>query len=97
MHEVMYMVALPEGVEAPEPAQCTFLDIDDDYTLAAEIGSNLAKIFNQDYVNHRQVQRGLHVHPKGETIFASYQETKIRHFHQTLNKWLENETAPKSK
>ena len=96
LHEVMYMMPLPEGVEAPEPAQCTFLDIDDDYTLAAEIGSSLAKIFNQDYINHRQVQRGLHVHPKGETIFASYQETKIRHFHQTLNKWLENETAPKS-
>lgn len=47
-------------------------------------------------LNHRQVQRGLHVHPKGETIFASYQETKIRHFHQTLNKWLESDTAPKS-
>ncbi|MBT5155249.1 MAG: hypothetical protein HOM44_14265, partial [Gammaproteobacteria bacterium] len=46
---------------------------------------------------HRMVQKGLHSHPKGETIFASYQETKIRHFHDTLNRWLESEEAPKSK
>ncbi|MDA0979422.1 MAG: hypothetical protein O3B72_12750, partial [Proteobacteria bacterium] len=96
-HEVMYMIALPEGVEAPEPAQMKFLDIDDDYTLVPEIGSNLAKIFNQDYVNHRMVQKGLHTHPKGEVIFASYQETKIRHFHDTLNKWLASEESPRSK
>ncbi len=97
LHEVMYMIPLPEGAEMPEPAKCTFLDLDDDYTIAAEIGSNLAKIFNQDFVNHRMVQKGLHSHPKGETIFASYQETKIRHFHDTLNKWLESEQAPKSR
>lgn len=96
LHEVMYMIPLPEGVPMPESAKLTFLDIDDDYTEAAEIGSNLAKIFNQDYVNHRMVQKGLHSHPRGETIFASYQESKIRHFHETLNKWLASETAPRS-
>ena len=97
LHEVMYMMPLPEGATAPEPPKVTFLDLDDDYCEAAEIGSNLAKIFNQDMVNHRMVQKGLHSHPKGETIFASYQETKIRHFHDTLNKWLASETAPRSR
>ena len=96
LHEVMYLIPLPDGAPMPEPAKCTFLDIDDDYTLATDIGSNLAKIFNQDYVNHRMVQKGLHSHPKGETIFASYQESKIRHFHDTLNLWLDSEEAPKS-
>ncbi len=96
LHEVMYMIALPEGVPQPEPAKCTFLEMDDDYTLAAEIGSSLAKIFNQDGVNHRQVQKGLHYVPTGETVYASYQETKIRHFHATLDKWLTSEAAPKS-
>ncbi|MGV0036603.1 MAG: hypothetical protein ACNYPE_17235 [Candidatus Azotimanducaceae bacterium WSBS_2022_MAG_OTU7] len=43
------------------------------------------------------VAKGLRSHPKGETIFASYQESKIRHFHDTLNRWLESEEAPKSK
>ena len=96
LHEVMYMIPVPEGQEMPAPAQCTYLDIDDDYTLAPEFGSSLLKIFNQDGVNHAAVQKGLHSHPKGETIYASYQETKIRHFHAKLNEWLDSEVPPRS-
>jgi hypothetical protein len=43
------------------------------------------------------VQKGIKSHPKGETIFASVQESKVRHFDDTLNNWLESEQAPKSK
>ncbi len=97
LHEVMYMAALPDGRPRPAPAKCTFLELDDDYTLATEFGSYLTKIFNQDGLNHAAVQKGLHNHPKGEVIFASYQESKIRHFHETLNTWLGSDTSPKSK
>ena len=97
LHEVTYMIPLPEGAERPAPAKCHFLDLEDDYTLVPEIGSNLAKIFNQDFLNHRAIQQSLRSNPKGEMIFASYQETKIRHFHDTLDKWLESEEAPKSR
>ncbi len=97
LHEVMFMIALPEGAPRPAPAKCTYLGPDDDYTLAPEIGTNLAKIFNQDALNHAMVQKGLHSHPKGRTIYASYQESKIRHFHETLNRWLSSDTPPRSK
>lgn len=97
LHEVMYMLPIPEGQERPAPAKCTFLDLDDDYTQATEFGSYLNKIFNQDGLNHRAVQQGLHNHPKGEVIFASYQESKIRDFHAKLNTWLDSERAPKSR
>ncbi len=96
-HEVMFMVPFPDGEARPAPAKCTFLELDDDYTKATEFGSYLNKIFNQDGLNHRAVQKGLHNHPKGEVIFASYQESKIRHFHETLNKWLDSDVAPKSR
>ncbi len=96
LHEVMFMLPVPEGADIPPPAPLTFLDLDQDYTEAPELGSELAKIFNQDFVNHRMVQKGLHSHPKGETIFASYQESKIRHFHDTLNRWLESDKAPRT-
>ena len=97
LHEVMFMVPVPDGEDRPPPAKCTFLDLDDDYTLATEFGSYLNKVFNQDCLNHSMVQKGLHNHPKGEIIFASYQESKLRHFHATLNKWLDSDAAPKSK
>ncbi len=97
LHEVMYMLPLPDGEERPAPAKCTFLDLEDDYTKATEFGSYLNKIFNQDGLNHAAVQKGLHNHPKGEVIFASYQESKIRDFHNKLNLWLDSETPPKSR
>jgi hypothetical protein len=43
------------------------------------------------------MQKGARNQPKGEMILASYQETKLRHFYQTLDKWLASEQAPKSK
>ena len=96
LHEVMFMVALPEGAERPEPAKCTFLDLDDDYTQATEFGSYLNKIFNQDYLNHKAMQKGVKSKPDGVSLFAQYQESKLRHFHETLNLWLDSEEAPKS-
>ena len=97
LHEVMYMLPVPDGEERPAPAKCTLLDLEDDYTKATEFGSYLNKIFNQDGLNHAAVQKGLHNHPKGEVIFASYQESKIRDFHNKLNLWLDSETPPKSR
>jgi len=96
LHEVMYMIALPEGAERPEPAKCTFLDLDDDYTQATEFGSYLNKIFNQDYLNHKAMQKGVKSQPHGVSLFAQYQESKIRHFHETLDLWLNSEEPPKS-
>ena len=91
------MVPLPEGAERPPAAECTFLDLDDDYTEATDFGGYLLKVFNQDFLNHPMVQKGMKNHPKGEIILASYQESKLRHFYETLDKWLESEEAPKSK
>jgi len=95
-HEVMFMIALPEGAERPEPAKCTFLDLHDDYTEATEFGSYLTKIFNQDYLNHEAMQKGARSQPNGIATFASYQESKLRHFHETLDLWLNSEEPPKA-
>jgi len=96
LHEVFQMVPLPEGVERPAPAEPTFLDLDDDYTIAPGFSGYLLKVFNQDNLNHPNVQKGMKNHPKGEVIFASYQESKLRHFYTTLDKWLESEDSPRS-
>ena len=43
------------------------------------------------------VQKGMRSQPKEEIIFASYQESKLRHFYENLDKWLSSDKAPKSK
>ncbi|WP_419863580.1 aromatic ring-hydroxylating oxygenase subunit alpha [Candidatus Poriferisodalis sp.] len=80
--EVMLFPPAPaEGAARPAPAKVRHLGFDDDWTLAPELGP-LAKIFQQDSLNLPLVQKGLRAQEQQEVIFASYQETKIRHFYQ---------------
>lgn len=86
IHECMFMLPVPRGEDRPAPAKMHFLDLDDDYIEAPELG-HLAKVFNQDTLNLPYVQKGLHT--LKEVIFANYGETKPRHFHKKLNEWME--------
>lgn len=85
LHEVMFMLPAPRDQPRPAPAPLTFLDLEDDYLDAPEIGS-LAKVFNQDTLNLPYVQKGLK--QLEEVIFGNYGETKIRHFHELLRRWV---------
>lgn len=73
--------------ERPPPAPIHWLEEDQDWTEAPELGM-LAKVFQQDTFNLPQVQAGLEAAPYEEVVLARYQETKIRHFHTLLNRWI---------
>jgi len=64
-----------------------WLDYDEPWTDAPELGP-LAKVFAQDTFNLPNVQRGLKSAAHSHVTYASYQETKIRHFHSLLDKYL---------
>ena len=71
----------------PAPAPLHWLDVDEPWTQAPELGS-LANIFMQDTFNLPNVQRGLRAASHTHVTFARYQEMKIRHFHTLLEKCL---------
>ena len=48
----------------------------------------LSKIFNQDLRNLPFVQKGLRATARNRLQLASYNETKLRHFHQLLEAWI---------
>ncbi len=75
--------------DRPDPAPLHFLAEDQDWTDAPELGM-LAKVFQQDTFNLPNVHRGLLATPYDEVVLARYQETKIRHFHHLLSRWLED-------
>ncbi len=77
----------PYSGERPAPAPIHWLDEDQHWTEAPELGV-LAKVFTQDTFNLPHVQTGLEAAQYDEVVFARYQETKIRHFHTLLSKWL---------
>lgn len=87
--ECMYLAPFPEG-ERPPSAPLTWLDEDQDWTEAPELGM-LARVFNQDVYNVPKVQAGLEATQRDEVLFASYQETKLRHFHGLLGQWIERD------
>ena len=86
--EVMFFPPAPDPDNRPPIAEVTHLGFDDDWTLAPELGP-LAKVFQQDSLNLPHVQTGLKAQEQQEVIFASYNESKIRHFYQTLFRWLD--------
>ena len=78
----------PFAGDRPNPAPMHWLDADEPWTNAPELGM-LARVFMQDTLNLPEVQKGLAAARYDEIVLANYQETKIRHFHTLLGAWLE--------
>ena len=87
--DIFLLTRFPEGEEPPADVATTRLAIDEPFSMAADVmGEGLARIFDQDGANLPQVQRGMKSSRKGAVTLANYQEVRIRHFHQTLDKYL---------
>ena len=84
--ECMFLDPYDPSQPRPAPAPVHWLEADQPWTDAPELGM-LAQVFEQDMSNLRQVQRGLASLRKGVTL-ATYQETKVRHFHSVLDQWI---------
>jgi nitrite reductase/ring-hydroxylating ferredoxin subunit len=88
IHECMYFSAAPIDGPRPPAAPMHWLGADDDWVQAPELGM-LAKVFNQDVHNMPHVQAGLKAMKQPYVMFGDYGETKLRHFHQLLQEWID--------
>ena len=87
--DIFLLTRYPEGTEPPEDAPTLRLGIDQPFSDAADVlGVGMANVFNQDGANLPQVQKGLKASRKGTVTLGNYQEVRIRHFHQTLEKYI---------
>jgi phenylpropionate dioxygenase-like ring-hydroxylating dioxygenase large terminal subunit len=85
--EVMLLKRVPKGEERPRPCSVHHLSDDQDWADAEELGA-LGPIFDQDMANLPEVQKGMKSSPNGRLLLADYQEVRIRHFHQLMDKYL---------
>ncbi len=83
----MILKRYPKGTERPPAAAVNRLADDEPFSNAEELGG-LGPVFDQDDSNMPAVQRGMMASHKGAVSLASYQESRIRHLHQTLDKYL---------
>jgi len=76
----------PKG--RPGRAGTIHLDINQAWDEAPGLPTSLAFILNQDTGNLLGVQRGLQTTRKAGMTLGNYQESRIRHFHNLLDRWL---------
>lgn len=86
--DIYFLDSFASGQERPPDATTIHLDADQPFSEAPEFGL-LSAIFDQDATNLPEVQRGLKASQSRKVLSASYQELRIRHFHSTLDKYLD--------
>lgn len=84
--EVMFLEPLPEGPR-PKAAPIHWLGPDEDWVEAPELGM-LARVFNQDNFNLPRQQIGLETSARSHVQVSKYNESRLRHFHGLLDRWL---------
>jgi len=90
--EVRILTRTPKGTRAPKAAPMHLIPPDEPFTTAAHLlGAGLAAVFDQDLANLAAVQKGMKASANRRIELGHYQESRIRHFHQTLDKYLSGE------
>jgi phenylpropionate dioxygenase-like ring-hydroxylating dioxygenase large terminal subunit len=85
--EVLLLAPWPEGKPKPAPAKLRKLGPDEPWTAAPELLS-LSKILDQDVANVPSVHAGLKFKRSRDIWYSSYQESKIRAWHELYEKAL---------
>jgi phenylpropionate dioxygenase-like ring-hydroxylating dioxygenase large terminal subunit len=87
LFDLLLLSPLPSG-ERPLPAEAVRIGIHDSYTTVPGVDPSLGQIYDQDTGNMGWMQEGMGASRKRGATLANYQESRIRHWHQTLDKYL---------
>jgi hypothetical protein len=86
--EIMLLFAKPDEGDPPTPPPTVKLGLKDAWSDAPALGG-AGMVVDQDTDNLIRIQRGLQANKKGSVTLAAYQESRIRHFHETLEHYLD--------
>lgn len=86
--EIMVLEPVPEGQVRPTAARTRVLNADESWIDVPELGV-FGRVFNQDGGTFARVQRGLRASVRPATTLSSYQESRIRHMHATLDMYID--------
>ncbi len=86
--EVRVLAKAPADGPVPRAADRIFLKEDEPWSTVTAWG-RLGGVYDQDMANLPYVQEGLQSSVNGRVELGRYQESRIRHFHATLDKYLQ--------
>jgi phenylpropionate dioxygenase-like ring-hydroxylating dioxygenase large terminal subunit len=88
LFDLLFLRPVPRSGERPEPALPVRIGVEDSYTIVPGMDPGMAHVYDQDTGNLALQQEGfLTSRKKGQTL-GNYQEVRIRHLHQTLDKYV---------
>jgi phenylpropionate dioxygenase-like ring-hydroxylating dioxygenase large terminal subunit len=87
LFDVMILGRHPADSPCPLAARLKVVPDDEPFSSAPELGA-LGPVFDQDMRNLPYMQKGMKASAKGAVSLANYQESRIRHHHLTLDKYL---------
>lgn len=89
--EIMFLFSKAPDGSHPKPAAIRWLGADENWSDAPELGS-AAMVADQDTENLYRIQKGLRASKKPGVTLAQYQESRIRHFHATLDDYMSRQS-----
>lgn len=95
--EVRILMRTNKGEKAPKSAPMFLIPDGEPFAAASHlIGTALAGVFDQDMGNLPHVQTGMKASKNKAVELGHYQESRIRHFHRTMDKYLSGELPVKA-
>jgi phenylpropionate dioxygenase-like ring-hydroxylating dioxygenase large terminal subunit len=79
---------VPVGQKRPEPAQMVYIGEAESYAKAPGLSEFFANVLDQDTGIMRLQQEGMRASSKGAETLSSYQESRVRWLHETLEKYV---------
>jgi nitrite reductase/ring-hydroxylating ferredoxin subunit len=88
LFDLILLSAFPAGQERPPPAEPVRITVEESYTSVPGVDPNFGRIYDQDTGNMSAMQEGMKAAKRMTARFAEYQEMRIRHIHQVIDKYL---------
>ena len=85
--DLLFLRPKVPGEDHPLPPEPQYLDINDSYTLCEGTGF-LGAVYDQDTNNLLSQTKGFKASPKGAQTLGNYQESRTRHLHLMVDKYL---------
>lgn len=88
LFDLLFLKPVPDEGEAPLPPEPVRIGVEESYTSVPGMDPGMGHVYDQDTNNLRSQQEGFKASRKRGQTLGNYQESRIRHFHKTLDKYL---------
>jgi len=85
--EAMLLMQYDPSGPRPPPCEIHELEEHEAFSSAEELGG-LGAVFDQDMANIPFIMKGMKAGKRRKVVLGNYQESRIRHIHQTLDKYI---------